>query len=472
VTVPTDSPPAVTEQIRHLSVDERAERGRRARKAVPRQSFGAWAPAPARTDPAAVLAAQEVTRVPELVPIRHERMLASPLAFYRGAAAVMAGDLASTPSTDLQVQCCGDAHLANFGGFSAPDRRTVFDINDFDETGVGPFEWDVQRLCASFAIAAAANGFDGSQQGDVARHAAKKYREMMREFAQMRNLDVWYARLDVESLLDQWGDQVSAKEVNRLRATVTKARSKDSVRAFAKLTAEVDGEVRIVEDPPLIVRLESLAGSMAPETLAPWLHERFREYRSSLQPDRRHLLESYELVDIARKVVGVGSVGTRCWIVLMQGRDTGDPLFMQIKEAEASVLEPYVGAAAASNHGERVVDGQRLLQAASDVLLGWFRVASPDDGVHRDFYVRQLWDGKLSPAIERMTASSMTIYAEMCGWTLARAHARSGDRVAIAAYLGSGDVFDRALADFALAYAEQNQRDFESVTRAFATGAG
>ena len=468
----TTSTSTPVEQITHLSVAERAERGRRARKSVPRQSLGAWAPGPSRTDPATVLGAQEVTRVPELVPIRHERMLASPFAFYRGAAAVMAADLAASPSTDLLVQCCGDAHLANFGGFAAPDRRMIFDINDFDETSTGPFEWDVQRLCASFVIAAAANGIDGSQPGDIARHAAQRYRETMREFARMRNLDVWYARLDVDSLLDQWGDQVSTKEVNRLRATVTKARGKDSLRAFAKLTAEVDGDVRIVEDPPLIVRLESLAGSMAPEILAPWLHERFREYRASLQPDRRRLLESYELVDIARKVVGVGSVGTRCWIVLMRGRDAGDPLFMQIKEAEASVLEPYVGAAGYTNHGERVVDGQRLLQAASDVLLGWFRVASPDDGLHRDFYVRQLWDGKLSPAIERMTPSSMAVYAEMCGWTLARAHARSGDRVAIAAYLGGGDAFDRALGEFALAYAEQNQRDFESVTEAFATGAG
>jgi uncharacterized protein (DUF2252 family) len=472
VTAPTDFGPAVTGQIRHLSVDERAERGRRAREAVPRRSLGAWAPEPARTDPAAVLAAQEVTRVPELVPIRHERMLASPFAFYRGAAAVMARDLAASPSTGLEVQACGDAHLANFGGFSAPDRRMIFDINDFDETSTGPFEWDVKRLCASFAIAAAANGFDGPLQDDIARHAAQKYRETMREFAQMRNLDVWYARLDVDLLIERWGDQVSGKDVDRFRASVTKARGKDSLRAFAKLTAEIDGDVRIVEDPPLIVRLESLAGTVAPEILAQWLHERFREYRASLEPDRRHLLESYELVDIARKVVGVGSVGTRCWIVLMRGRDAGDPLFMQIKEAEASVLEPSQGGTGSGNHGRRVVEGQRLLQAASDVLLGWFRVASPDDGVHRDFYVRQLWDGKLSPAIERMTPASMQIYAEMCGWTLARGHARSGDRVAIAAYLGSGDAFDRALADFALAYAEQNQRDFESVTKTFATGAG
>ena len=453
--------------IEHLDVEARAARGKEQRKTLRRAAHAEWTPAATRADAFSLLSAQETTRVPELVPIRHERMRASPFAFYRGAAVVMAADLADGPSSGLRVQCCGDAHLANFGGFSAPDRRTVFDINDFDETSKGPFEWDVKRLAASFEIAARARGFTNAEPESVAQHAARSYREAMRQFAAMSNLDVWYARLDVDALLAGLGTRVTGREVKRVERVVAKAQTKDSMKAFNKLTERVDGSVRIISDPPLIVRIEdmALAEGFDPGSLDVWLRETFRHYRQSLQPDRRHLLEGYELVDVARKVVGVGSVGTRCWIVLLIGKDETDPLFLQIKEAEGSVLEPYAGKSEYANHGQRVVEGQRLLQASSDILLGWFRVRAPD-GVDRDYYVRQLWDGKLSADIDTMVPENFPIYAEMCARTLARAHARSGDRVAIASYLGTGETFDRAIGEFAVAYADQNARDYDSFVAA------
>jgi uncharacterized protein (DUF2252 family) len=454
--------------VTHLTEAERAERGRAERKAVPRASLGGWEPPADRADPVELLRGQETLRVPELVAIRHERMLASPFAFYRGAAVIMASDLATRPRTDLIVQCCGDAHLANFGGFAAPDRAMVFDLNDFDETSRGPFEWDVKRLAASFEIAARSREFEPDVAHTIARHVAEYYRQTMTEFAGMGNLDVWYARLDAASLLARWSDRVTSKEIKRFQRDVAKAQSKDSSRAFAKLTEKVDGEVRIVNDPPLVVRLDDLAAQesdLTPEEITEWVRERFRHYRASLQPDRRHLLESYELVDIARKVVGVGSVGTRCWIAAMVGKDDTDPLFLQIKEAQGSVLEPYAGKTEYASAGQRVVEGQRLLQAASDIMLGWFRTPSLD-GVERDYYVRQLWDGKLSPNIEGMSPEVFTIYAELCGWTLARGHARSGDRIAIASYMGSGDAFDRAIEEFADSYADQNERDYEAAVAA------
>jgi uncharacterized protein (DUF2252 family) len=460
--------------VEHLSEDERAARGKAARKKVPRASLGVWDPPSNRPDPVGLLRGQESVRVPELVPIRHERMLVSPFAFYRGAAVVMASDLAIGPRSGLPVQCCGDAHLVNFGGFSAPDRQMVFDVNDFDETSKGPFEWDVKRLVASFEIARRANGFEDGAES-FAEHAARAYREAMTEFATMRNLDVWYSRLDAEGVINRWAARVSQKNMKRFERTVAKARSKDSLRAFDRLTERVDGEIRIASDPPLVSRLADLAESEAPagttvEEVTAWVHEQFRGYRSSLQPDRRQLLEGYELVDIARKVVGVGSVGTRCWIVLMLGKDEADPLFLQVKEAEPSVLEAHAGKSKYRNHGQRVVEGQRLLQASSDILLGWFRTPTPDGPV-RDFYVRQLWDGKLSPDIDNMTPEALAIFAEMCGWTLARGHARSGDRIAIAAYLGSGSGFDRAMGEFALAYADQNDRDYQAMVAAFGAAA-
>jgi uncharacterized protein (DUF2252 family) len=455
--------------VEHLSEDERAARGKAARKKVPRASLAVWDPPAERPDPVELLRAQEADRVPELVPIRHERMLASPFAFYRGAAVIMASDLAIGPRSGLQVQCCGDAHLVNFGGFSAPDRQMVFDVNDFDETSKGPFEWDVKRLVASFEIARRANGFEDGAES-FPEHAARAYREAMTEFATMRNLDVWYSRLDAQAVITRWAARVSQKNTKRFERTVAKARSKDSIRAFDRLTERVGGEIRIVSDPPLVSRLDDLAKAEAGENvdvaaLVAWVHEQFRGYRASLQPDRRQLLEGYELVDIARKVVGVGSVGTRCWIVLMLGKDERDPLFLQVKQAESSVLEAHAGKSKYRNHGQRVVEGQRLLQAASDILLGWFRTATPEGPV-RDFYVRQLWDGKLSPDVETMTPEVLGIFAEMCGWTLARGHARSGDRIALATYLGTGSSFDRAMGEFAMAYADQNDRDYHAMVAA------
>jgi uncharacterized protein (DUF2252 family) len=462
-----------SQAVEHLSDAERAARGKAARKKVPRASLAAWDPPASRRDPVELLRAQEVDRVPELVPIRHERMLVSPFAFYRGAAVIMASDLAIGPRSGLSVQCCGDAHLVNFGGFSAPDRQMVFDVNDFDETSKGPFEWDVKRLVASFEIARRANGFEDGAES-FAEHAARAYREAMTEFASMRNLDVWYSRLDAQAVIDRWAARVRPKDMKRFQRTVAKARTKDSMRAFDRLTERVGDEIRIVSDPPLVSRLEDLAEAEAPDDvsvaeLTEWVREQFRGYRASLQPDRRHLLEGYELVDIARKVVGVGSVGTRCWIVLMLGKDDTDPLFLQVKEAEPSVLEAHAGKSRYRNHGQRVVEGQRLLQAASDILLGWFRTPTPDGQV-RDFYVRQLWDGKLSPDIDNMTPEALAIFAEMCGWTLARGHARSGDRIALANYLGSGSSFDRAMGEFASAYADQNDRDYQAMVNAFGDG--
>ena len=454
-----DRPKAVV----HLDPGQRAALGRAARAELPRSAHAEWAAGPNRQDPVALLRAQETTRVPELVPLRHERMLESPFTFYRGAAVIMAADLASVPSSGLRVQACGDAHLANFGGFAAPDRSLVFDMNDFDETAPGPFEWDVKRLAASFEIAARTRGLSSKSARAVVRRVASAYREAMAQFATMTNLDVWYSRLDAQGVVDRWRSEVSPEDVKRFERTTTKAQRKDSLKALSRLTQQVDGEYQIVSDPPTVVRVVDLAGD--PEAFLAWLHQRYRVYRQSLQHDRRRLLDGYRLVDFARKVVGVGSVGTRCWIALLLGKDDADPLFLQVKEAEASVLEPFAGRSRFANHGRRVVEGQRLLQSAGDILLGWTR-AEGIDGVERDFYVRQLWDWKVSPAVETMTPEVFKIYAHLCGWTLARGHARSGDRIAIASYLGTGVGFERAIADFAAAYADQNERDFEAVSAA------
>lgn len=458
---------AVPTKIVHLDVAQREARGRAARKVVARSAHGTWSPPRDRRDPVELIAGQEISRLPDLLPIRHERMLASPFAFYRGAAILMAADLATQPDTGLRVQCCGDAHLANFGGFSAPDRQTIFDMNDFDETNPGPFEWDVKRLVTSFELAWRENGFDPKEGRKIVVNTARAYRSAMAEFAAMRNIDLWYSRLDVDMVMSRWSSQVSAEASARFEKTVAKAQAKNSLKAFTKLTEVVDGQHRIVSDPPLIVPLREIDDD--PAALMAWLEDRFRVYRHSLQPDRRHLLESYRIVDVARKVVGVGSVGTRCWIFLLVGRDDDDPLFIQVKEANDSVLEPHTGRSGYANHGQRVVEGQRLLQSASDILLGWTH-ATGVDGVERDFYLRQLWDGKLSPAFETMEPATLRIFGEMCGWTLARGHARSGDRVAIDAYLGTNDVFDQAMADFAAAYTEQNQRDYDALAEAVKSG--
>jgi uncharacterized protein (DUF2252 family) len=450
-------------------ISERGERGRAMRRAVPRSSHGEWTPPANRADPAAILAAQEVTRVPELVPLRHERMMVSPFTFYRGAAAIMAADLASTPVSGITVQACGDAHLANFGGFASPERRMLFDINDFDETLPGPWEWDVKRLAASFAIAAQDREFDEAFARAVVARVVGTYREAMRQFAAMRDLDVWYAYLDVDGVMARWRTQATRAELKRLERGLAKAENKNSLKAFAKLTENVDGHVRIISDPPLIVRWEDLPEYDQSVDIFAQLGLLLDMYSETLTSDRQVLLSRYRFVDFARKVVGVGSVGTRCWIGLLLGRDDDDPLFLQVKEAEASVLEPFAAKAVQSSHGERVVQGQRLMQAASDIFLGWNRVTNPDS-VTRDYYIRQLWDGKISLDLTAVQPSALAIYAEMCGWTLARAHARSGDRHAIAAYLGAGDTFDRALVEFATAYAAQNVRDYHAVADALREG--
>lgn len=454
----------------HLDPEQRARLGRAARAAVPRSAHAAWTPGPDRADPTALLTGQETTRVPDLVPLRHERMLASPFTFYRGAAVIMAADLATMENTGLRVQACGDAHLSNFGGFASPDRALLFDINDFDETSPGPFERDVKRLAASFEIAARSRSFSVKETRGVVKRVTKSYREAMAGFAGMTNLDVWYARLDVEKVFNEFRSRASAEEIKRFERNLAKAQGKDNMKAFSKLTELVDGEYHIKSDPPVVVPLSELFQGGDADELRGWLEDRIRVYRRTLQPDRRRLLESYRLVDFARKVVGVGSVGTRCWIALMLGRDDADPLFLQVKEAEASVLEAHGGKSGFANHGQRVVEGQRLLQAASDILLGWTRTVGLD-GVERDYYLRQLWDGKFSADIDSMGPSALDIYARLCGWTLARGHARSGDRVAIAAYLGTGDAFDKAIAEFSTAYADQNQRDYDAVSAALAADA-
>jgi uncharacterized protein (DUF2252 family) len=456
-------------KVAHPAVAERAARGKATRAEVARGAVGEWSPPPARPDPIDILEEQARTRVPELVPIRYGRMLVSPFAFYRGAAAVMAADLADGPRTGLRVQLCGDAHLSNFGVFAAPDRRLIFGVNDFDETLPGPFEWDVKRLVASFAVAGRELGFAPKVREALATNAARSYRESMRTLAGLRNMDVWYSRVDVEADLPKLASQATAKQLKRFDRSVAKARTKDSLKAFAKLTQDVDGERRIVSDPPLIVRLDELAGELPAFELHEALRVLIRSYRRTLSRDRRLLLERFRYEDAARKVVGVGSVGTRAWIILMLGRDDDDPLFLQAKEAQASVLEPYLGKSQFANRGQRVVEGQRLMQAASDIMLGWIRTVGLD-GVERDFYIRQLWDAKGSADIETMTQSGLTWYANACGSTLARAHARSGDTVAIGAYLGGSAAFDRALTSFAEAYADQNERDYSALQEAVATG--
>jgi uncharacterized protein (DUF2252 family) len=456
--------------VPHATVSERAARGKAARAEVPLSSHAIFDPAPARPDPIELLERQARTRVPELVPIRYGRMLVSPFTFYRGAALIMAGDLAGTPRSGLQVQCCGDAHLSNFGVFASPERRLVFDLNDFDETLPGPWEWDVKRLAVSMLIAGINNGYPVKKQERIVLATVEAYRTAMQSFAGMKNLDVWYAHMDVETAIQELGAQLKPKMAKRSAKTLAKARTRDSMSAFNKLTEVVDGHVCIVDQAPLIVPIEKLVAEGHDVRLADGLHQLLRVYRETLEFDRRGLLEQFELADFARKVVGVGSVGTRAWIALMIGRDGEDPLFLQMKEAEASVLEEFLGPSEFSNHGERVVVGQRLMQASSDIFLGWLHVESGIDGKERDFYGRQLKDWKGSAEIEQMVPKGLALYGNLCGWTLARAHARSGDRIAIASYLGNSDTFDRAIVEFCKAYAEQNERDYQALIAAVKSG--
>jgi uncharacterized protein (DUF2252 family) len=454
----------------HLSVDERVARGRAARAESPRRRHADWEPAGDRRDPVEVLEEQAATRVPELVPIRYGRMLTSPFAFYRGGAALMAADLASTPTSGVRVQLCGDAHLSNFGFFASPERALVFSVNDFDESLPGPWEWDVKRLAASFAIATRQQGEREDVRRSLVAGTVGAYRRAMRDFALMRDVEVWYAKADAEMIQRRLAAAATG-DAKRFEKDIAKARAKDAVRALERLTHRVDGELRIISDAPLIVPIEELAEGRGRDDIEAGVAAIVSAYRRTLQRDRRRLLDGYRYVHLARKVVGVGSVGTRAWIVLLVGRDELDPLVLQAKEAQPSVLEPYAGRSEISNQGQRVVEGQRLMQAASDIFLGWCRVSGATlDGRSRDFHVRQLWDWKRSADVERMTPRMMAMYGELCGWTLARAHARSGDRIAIASYLGNGDGFDRALATFAEYYADQNERDYAAVEAAVASG--
>ena len=449
-------------------VTERAAAGRAARSVARRSTHAEWSPPANRRDPVAIIEAQDERRVPDLVPIRHGRMAASPFTFYRGAAAVMAADLATTPASGFHVQTCGDAHLSNFGAFAAPDRRLVFDLNDFDETLPGPWEWDVKRLAASFALAGRDRGFKRSERSAALLASVRSYREAMRAFAGEGDLAVWYERLDVEEQLGKV-EALDPGSVRRFERGIAKARAKDSTRAMEKLTEVVDGELRFVSQPPLIVPIEDLVPPGQAADLEAALREVIVSYRSTLPGDRQHLLDGYEFRRIARKVVGVGRVGTRAWVILMTGRDDEDPLFLQAKEADASVLEPYAGPSHFRNHGRRVVEGQRMMQAAGDIFLGWC-VVNGLDGRDRDFYVRQLWDWKRSVEVENLSPAGLQAYANVCGWTLARAHARSGDRIAVAAYLGGGDNFDRAVCHFAESYADQSERDHAALCDAIASG--
>jgi len=457
--------------LAQLAPAERAARGKRARAAVPRDRHAVFDPPPDRPDPLGLLAEQAASRVPELVPVRYGRMLVSPFSYFRGAALPMASDLAATPVSGLAVQACGDAHLSNFGIFGSAERRLVFDVNDFDETLPGPWEWDVKRLAASLDIAGRDNGFSGKERGRIATAAAARYRRAMREFAGMTNLQVWYARADVDDLRAEIEPSLTARQRELADRGLAKARTRDSMAEVAKLTRLEAGRRRIVSDPPVLVPVDELLPEETDRAAVEGqLAGLIASYRRTLQTDRRYLLEQFRFADMARKVVGVGSVGTRCWIVLMHGRDASDPLFLQVKEAEASVLSRFCGASSYRNHGQRVIAGQRLMQASSDIFLGWQRIDADLDGRQRDYYVRQLRDWKVSLTIETMTPRVMRLYGEVCGWTLARAHARSGDRIAIAAYLGGSDVFDQAVARFAAAYADQNERDHQALADAVAAG--
>jgi uncharacterized protein (DUF2252 family) len=497
-------------QVAHPSLDERQAEGRRARDRTPPSSHTGWRPAADRPDPVGLLEEQDITREPDLVPVRHGRMMVSPFTFYRGAAKIMAADLVATPVAGLGAQLCGDAHLSNFGAFASPERKLLFDLNDFDETLPGPFEYDVKRMAASFTIAARNNAFSKADARAATAASVTAYREAMAGFAQMRTMDIWYAHLDEDELMagvrvavsGLAGEAATAKKKERAdtkagqakaakkeakrekrdtkqekqaklaekraQKTLAKAHTRDSLQALSKLGELVDGQYRIVSQPPIVVPSRDLAATygLSPDEVLPVIHDRFRAYRATLQDDRRHLLEKFQVVDVARKVVGVGSVGTRAFIVLLQGRDQGDPLFLQIKEATSSVLEAYLPKSRYRQHGQRVVEGQRMMQAASDIYLGWTKGMD----VNRHFYWRQLRDMKGSAVVEAMIPVGLTYYARICGWTLARAHARSGDPVAIAAYLGTSDAFDKSITDFSERYADQNEQDYQQFVDAVRSG--
>ncbi len=445
---------AIGRRVPHLSRAEQVEVGVRERERVPRRALGTWEPAPDRPDPIMILEAQGESRIQELLPIRYGRMAVSPFTFYRGAAAVMAADLAPAPRTSLRVQVCGDAHLSNFGVYASPERTLVFDLNDFDETLPGPFEWDVKRLAASFAVAGRSLGWKRALSQRAITFAMGSYRLRMAEYARNGALDAWYSKL----ALDDLRAYLPRDRRVGIDLAIERAQRRDNLGALRKVTEVVDGRRRLVDQPPLMVRVTDPG-------LEERLHDVFRDYRQTLAPERRQLLSRYRFVDLARKVVGVGSVGTRCWVAYLEGADEDDPLFLQVKEAGPSVLEAHLGRATERHSGQRVVNGQRQMQAASDVFLGW--VTGPG-GVH--YYWRQLWDAKLSADIERFQEPGLLAYARACGWALARAHARSGSPISIAAYLGTSGRFEQSMVAFAEAYADQNDRDHAALLAAIEAG--
>jgi uncharacterized protein (DUF2252 family) len=450
--------------------EERAAQGRALRAAVPRSSHAELPVVRPGRDALALLEAQAATRVPELLPIRYARMAVSPFTFYRGAALVMADDLAGTPRTGLTVQACGDAHLSNFGLFASPERRLVFDINDFDETLPGPWEWDVKRLATSLEVAGRQNGYTDKERRRIVEGAVASYRRMMRDLAGRTSLDVWYTHMSADDLSERFASRLSRTGRKRLSRSFDKARTRDNLGAMARFVGSEDGRPRIIADPPLVVPIRDLVlPDTDPDEVAARLRTMLAQYRDTLEPERRILLDRYRLVDMARKVVGVGSVGTRCWILLLLGDDDRDPLFLQAKEAGPSVLESFVGPSEFANAGQRVVVGQRVMQTVSDIFLGWIRTPG-DDGSARDFYLRQLRDWKASADVDSLLPTGMQVYGELCAWTLARAHARSGDRIAIAAYLGSGQSFDVAVAEFARHHADRNAEDHRALTDAISSG--
>src|ERR1700722_3064752 len=467
-------------KIRHLSVNERRAKGKNARERSPLTSHSDWLPAVDRTDPVGLLEAQNLTREPDLVPVRHGRMMASPFTFYRGAAKIMASDLRDSPTAGLDVQLCGDAHLSNFGLFASPERTLLFDLNDFDETLPGPFEYDVKRMAASFTIAARNNGFSAKDTRSVTLACVAAYRQAMAEFANLPMMEIWYARLAEKELMKgvtraalgaavtKGNARAAKRALTRAKQTRSKAHTRDSLQALSKLGEMTDDGYQIASQPPIVVPARELPAvyGISAEQLDEVIRRQFRSYQSTLEADRRRLLERFEIIDMARKVVGVGSVGTRAFIVLLEGRDQGDPLFLQVKQASASVLEDHLPASKFANPGERVVQGQRMMQAASDIFLGWSKGAQA--GYH--YYWRQLRNMKGAIDVESMIPAGLSFYAGICGWTLARSHARSGDAVAIAAYLGDGKGFDRAIADFCERYADQNDRDFHTFATAVDTG--
>jgi len=466
-------------RIEHPSVEERRARGKKLRKKVPPSSHTGWKPSADRRDPVSLLEDQDATREPDLVPVRHGRMMVSPFTFYRGAAKIMAMDLEDTPKGGLTVQLCGDAHLSNFGAFASPERNLLFDLNDFDETLPGPFEYDVKRLSASFTIAARNNGFSKAEEREAALASVAAYRTAIAEFADMRTMDIWYSHMSEQDLMasiqqfartqkNKSRKKTAKRDAKLAKKAAQKARTRDSLQALSKLGELVDGRYRIVSQAPVVVPARELTAAygMSADQIQQRVHEQFRAYRATLEDDRRHLLEQFELIDVARKVVGVGSVGTRAFIVLLQGRDQQDPLFLQVKEATASVLEDHLPKSRYKQAGERVVKGQRMMQAASDIYLGWTKGVE----ANRSFYWRQLRDMKGSADVESLGPEALAFYARQCGWTLARAHARSGDPIAISGYLGSGEAFDEAIADFAARYADQNERDYQAFVDAIGSG--